>query len=504
MQQNQPYDVVIIGSGLGGLLCATLLAKEGMKVCVLEKNKQYGGCLQTFALQKQVFDSCVHYIGGLGEGHPLNRLFTYIGIMDKLTLKAFDPNGFDRICFGKEATTYPLAIGSENFIEQLTSYFPQEREALRNYIEAIHHVGNHFPLYRLRMGDAQEKSIVSGKELTATLHQLTNNPRLQQVLLGNNLLYAGMKGKTPFYQHALVSESYIHSAHKVLPGSSQITKYLMQELRSMGGELFHSTEISQLVTHNDCIEYATTKEGLRFYGKQFIANIHPEGVVNLLDTPLIKPVYRKRIQQLPPTISPFMVNLVLRPATIPMQHYNTYWHLKDDALAAIDYLPDEFPATYAAYYTESTTHKGYAESVSLLTYMHASEVAPWAATYNTTQDKNDRDHRYQDFKALRAAQLIQRFEERVPGIQQHIMAQSAATPLTFRDYTGTPQGALYGIQKDVGNPAATTIATRTKLNNLLLTGQNINLHGVLGVSLTAIATCAELLGMEYILEKIKN
>lgn len=51
-----PYDIIIIGSGLGGLLSAVLLAKEGKKVCVLEKNNQYGGNLQTFVRNKIIFD----------------------------------------------------------------------------------------------------------------------------------------------------------------------------------------------------------------------------------------------------------------------------------------------------------------------------------------------------------------------------------------------------------------------------------------------------------------
>uniref|UniRef100_UPI003013C27B FAD/NAD(P)-binding protein n=1 Tax=Pollutibacter soli TaxID=3034157 RepID=UPI003013C27B len=110
MPTGHTYDVVVIGGGLGVLLSAVILAKEGKNVCVLEKDKQIGGCLQTFSLNKKVFDSCVHYIGGLGEGHTLNRIFSYAGIMDKLSLKAFDENSFDKVAFGDEDILYPQAI----------------------------------------------------------------------------------------------------------------------------------------------------------------------------------------------------------------------------------------------------------------------------------------------------------------------------------------------------------------------------------------------------------
>src|ERR1043165_7518738 len=129
---DRQYDIVMIGAGLGGLLCAVMLAKEGMKVCVLEKNRQIGGCLQTFAVQKKVFDSCVHYIGGLGEGHTLWRLFRYAGIMDRLSLKALDRQGVDRIVLPGDPQEYPQACG-DDFVEQLLPYFPEERKALEEY-----------------------------------------------------------------------------------------------------------------------------------------------------------------------------------------------------------------------------------------------------------------------------------------------------------------------------------------------------------------------------------
>ncbi len=72
---KKEYDILVIGSGLGGLVSALVLAKEGLKVCVLEKNNQYGGNLQTFSRDKLIFDTGVHYLGGLSEGQNLNRFF---------------------------------------------------------------------------------------------------------------------------------------------------------------------------------------------------------------------------------------------------------------------------------------------------------------------------------------------------------------------------------------------------------------------------------------------
>lgn len=500
----EQFDVIVIGSGLGGLLSAVILAKEGMKVCLLEKDKQIGGCLQTFSLQKTVFDSCVHYIGGLGEGHTLNKIFRYAGIRDHLNLKPFDVNGFDRIAFKEELTLFPQAIGFDNFVEQLLPYFPKEKDALKRYVETITTVGDHFPLYRLRKGSVDEKAAVSNWSLTETLAQITDNRLLQNVLAGNNLLYAGERAKSPFYLHALVLESYMHSAHKVSPGSSQIAKLLWKELQSYGGTIYRNAEVTKLVEEKGTLQYAEAKDGQRFYAKQFIANIHPALLIRMIDSSLIRPAYKNRINGLEQTVSAFMLNLVLKPGTVPVRHYNLYWHAREDVWQAVDYQREYWPANYALYFTESTGFPGFAESLSVLTYMHYDEVKQWAATTNHSGEPLERGAAYDAFKEAKSEHLLKKVLERVPELSGNIVAHSTATPLTYRDYTGTPEGALYGILKDVNRSSETTIATRTKIPNLFLTGQNVNLHGVLGVSITAIATCAELVGMDYLLRKINT
>ena len=105
-EKMQEYDVVIIGSGLGGLLCANILAEEGYKVCVLEKNQQIGGNLQTFVRDRVIFDTGVHYLGGLAEGENLNRFFRYFDIMDKLKLEKMDEEVYAKLSQTEPFKTY--------------------------------------------------------------------------------------------------------------------------------------------------------------------------------------------------------------------------------------------------------------------------------------------------------------------------------------------------------------------------------------------------------------
>ena len=91
--------VIIVGSGIGGLVCGAILAKEGYDVLVLERNKQIGGCLQIFVRDKLIFNSSVHYIGGLEKGQNLYKVFKYLNIIDQLEMHKLDDVAFDKIIF---------------------------------------------------------------------------------------------------------------------------------------------------------------------------------------------------------------------------------------------------------------------------------------------------------------------------------------------------------------------------------------------------------------------
>ena len=87
-------------------------------------------------------------------------------------------------------------------------------------------------------------------------------------------------------------------------------------------------------------------------------------------------------------------------------------------------------------------------------------------------------------------------------IEGKIAYTLATTPLSYRDFTGTCEGSAYGLVKDCSNPLLSMVSPRTRLGNLFFTGQNVNVHGVMGVTLSSIMTCSEFLGQEYLTKKI--
>jgi all-trans-retinol 13,14-reductase len=500
----EQYDVVIVGSGLGGLACGTILAKEGYKVCLIEKNKQIGGNLQTFVREGVVFDSGVHYVGGLDKGQNLYQLFKYLGIMDKLKLRKLDEDVFDAILFEGDPVVYKYAQGYENFIRVLTEQFPEEEAALRIYCDKIKDVCSRFPLYNLRKGDYFDKIEALEIDTKTFIESITSNKKLQNVLAGTSLLYAGEPDKTPLYVHALVLNSYIESSWRFVDGGSQIARYLSRQIVGSGGRIVNYTEVVKFVEEGDQISFVESSTGEKFYGKLFISNLHPAKTLEMTESDRIKKAFRTRINSLENSISVFYVNVVLKPKTMKYVNHNYYYFAVEDTWSVLDYKLENWPMGFAFYYSASSEDTEYCDGVTVMTYMRFDEVAKWRDTFNTVANENDRGAEYEEFKKIKSEMLFDMVEAKFPGFKDSIQSYYTATPLTVRDYIGTDDGSLYGITKDYREPMRTFISPRTKISNLYLTGQNLNLHGVLGVTVNAVMTCSQILGIDYMLEKIKN
>lgn len=131
--------------------------------------------------------------------------------------------------------------------------------------------------------------------------------------------------------------------------------------------------------------------------------------------------------------------------------------------------------------------------------MLKSQVEKWEDTYI-----GHRGEDYKEFKAVQAEKMMKILDKYFPDIRPNVQEINTASPLTYRDYTLTPDGTAYGIVKDYHNPIVNHLPTRTKISNLLITGQNLNVHGCIGVSVSAAVTCSEILGEKYLAEKIGN
>ena len=141
----------------------------------------------------------------------------------------------------------------------------------------------------------------------------------------------------------------------------------------------------------------------------------------------------------------------------------------------------------------------YAKKIIITAPMNYQMASKWEDTR-----VGHRGESYEQWKAEMTRLLLDMTEEMHPGFRQCISDINTASPLTIRDFFGVKDGSLCGFSKDYKNIALSQIPVVTKVDNLLLTGQNNNLHGFSGVPLTAINTCEAILGINHIINKIHS
>ncbi|MBN2275269.1 MAG: NAD(P)/FAD-dependent oxidoreductase [Bacteroidales bacterium] len=493
------YDVVIIGSGLGGLQCAYILSREGYNVCLAEKNPQLGGCLQTFKRNNSLFDTGMHYIGSMDKGQVLDNFFRYFRLSGRLNLRRMDENGYEIIQYGERE--YKLAMGYERFVETLLSSFPKEKEALSQYIHKLKEISNSVDLYNMRDFSGQKTGYLDyySVGINDYLDAITTNKTLKNVLLGTSPLYAGVKNRTPLYIPMIIHSSYIESAYRFVDGGSQISDLLAGYITEYGGTIMKNARVTKLLFDNQSLKAVEINNSERIEGKYFISNIHPKSMFDLFDNAPLRPAYHKRINSLEDTFGIFSLYLSMKENAFEYINSNYYVFKTDDIWDGDNYTQENWPKGYMMHISPTSKSDKYTDAIIINTYMNWDEVRPWEKTV-----VGRRGESYKAFKHQKAEKLLDLLEKDFPGIRSKTAAYYTSTPLTYRDYTGTYKGSIYGLMKDFNNPLKTMIMPRTKVPNFLLTGQNINIHGVIGVTIGSVLTCAELIGTENLLTKLRN
>jgi Phytoene dehydrogenase and related proteins len=330
------------------------------------------------------------------------------------------------------------------------------------------------------------------------LDSITDNERLKQVLSAITPLYGGVREMTPLYIHALIWDFYNRGAYRIVGGSDLIAKLLCESIRSRGGEIFTDSEVLAV----NCSEHKAESLDVKGMGTvpcdYVISDIHPQILLDIIDSPLIRKIYRERICSMKQTVSNFSVYMKFKPDTLPYINSNCY-HYGDDVWNCQSYDDSSWPKNFLYMHQCSADGQKFATHAIAFAYMNWDDVARWETTRVGRRGAD-----YEEFKAQCCEKLLSSLESRFPGTRACIEKVWTSTPLTYRDYTGTVGGSMYGILHDKARLNQTTVAQRTKIPNLFLAGQNINSHGILGVTIGAILATSEILGYDSLMTQIKN
>ncbi|MDD5815189.1 MAG: NAD(P)/FAD-dependent oxidoreductase [Bacteroidales bacterium] len=494
------YDVIVIGAGLGGLECAYILQSTGKRVLVLESGLLLGGCLQMFRRGAHSFDTGFHYVGGLDEGQMLNKLFSYFGLLD-LPWRKMDQNCFDEVVIENES--FPFAQGYDNFVSSLAERFPDNEAELRKYVDLLRQVGDNIVhSFEPRSEVDVYQTSLFARSAYGFLKETISNPKLIDAVSGASLKMELNPDKLPLYVYAQINSTFIQSAYRLAGGGMQIAKLLAQKIEDMGGKVLTNSRVTSLEGEGGAVKAVVVNNGeRRFEADAFVASMHPAVVAQLLqDAGLVRKVFAKRMTNLENTFGMLTVNIALKPNTVPYQNKNIYVYTQPDVWN-LHTTPDPSHAVKAMMisFPPPTDGGNFATHVDLLTPMNWSDVQPWFGT-----KVGSRGNDYVALKETVAQHCIDLAKTKIPNLSEAIESKWISTPLTYADYTATSCGSAYGIRKDFNNVMLTVLTPKTPVANLFLTGQSLNLHGILGTSMTSIFTCAELLGMPQVLSELQR
>ena len=470
--------IVIIGAGLGGLECGFLLSKKGHEVCVLEKNPQVGGCLQSFRRNGQLFDTGVHYVGGLGKGEILHRLFEPLGL-HRLPWQPLDRDGFDEVVYQDKIYSFPN--GYDSFKEKICDYFPHQRKEIGLYVNLLRKSQEGLQeLFDKNPMESTETSALLGQSAHRYLQATFTDKILRNVLSGTSLKME-LNDTLPLYLFAQTNGTFIQSAWRLKGGGSQMAEVLANGIRSHGGEIRTASPATGFTVSDGRITGVTVVHGDVIPCDTVISDIHPALLMAMLPEGIVRKAYRTRICSLPNSKGMFTAHLQLRADKVPYRNRNLFVHSHSDLWDGDNCCRSV--GVHFAVPEEGTA----ATNIDLFTPMAWADVARLADSA-----RGHRRNDYTAFKQTTAERLIQMVKPYLPEIKGNIETIHTSTPLTYRDYTGTIEGSAYGILKDCDHVMTTFLPPRTPVPNLYLTGQNVNFHGILGVTVTAMQLAGQL------------
>ena len=461
------HDVLIIGSGLGGLECGALLAQRGLRVLVLEGSNQPGGCMQSFRRGGLHYDTGLHYVGGLAPGQAMHKAFAQLGLMD-LPWQRMDED-FDHVIIG--GRHFVFHQGYEAFVEGLAKDFPHQREALRSFVQRLQNI------------TAEDMDVCAYDYLCQTF---------DDELLLNVVSAAAMKTELrreslPLFNFAHTCSSYIESSWRLRGDGNLLVKKLIETIKEAGGEVRTNSRVVRLTEDDGRITKAICADGTTYEAGYFISDTHPAVLCQLLEEcPSVRKSFRRRMTSGENTCGMFTAQLSIKPGALRYFGHNVFVYDKPNVWTMTEENDPVKGVMISARVPEDDSEA--LRQIDLLTPMPWHECQAWTDT-----KVGHRGEDYKDFCKRKTEQCITLAEQYIPDLRSKIETCYTSTPLTYRDYLGSPEGGAFGMRKDCRASMLSFHSVNTPLPNLLLTGQSVILPGIEGVTMTAFETCNKII-----------
>lgn len=505
------YDAIVIGSGIGGLTTAALLAKLGKRVCVLEQHYTAGGYTHSYEREGYEWDVGVHYIGEVHKPWSMiRRVFDVIsdGNLDWAPMDAH----YDRIILGDK--TYDYVAGREEFKAEIKRHFPGEAAAIDRYVDLLSEVSAKVP--RFFAGQALPRSLgvlysklrrywlpdYFFKPTLEVLEGLTDNRELIGLLTAQWGDYGLPPAQAAFVMHAMVAKHYITGGNYPVGGAIRIAETIIPVIEAAGGQVFTYAGVDKIIVENGrAVGVRLQKDGVELRAPQIVscAGLIPT-YTRLIPTDvaaqhnLLAP-----LQQVEPSAATLCLYAGFKGSAaqlgLPKTNYWVYPSFDHDAnISAFKNSADapmpliymSFPSAKDPSWDARYPNKATVEIVA------ATLPARFAQWQGSTWGKRGAD--YEALKAQLTEHLLETLYQHQPQLRGQLDFCELATPLSTEWFQWNVQGEIYGIDHTVKRFDQHWIHSQTPIKGLYLTGADTVTAGVGGALMAGVLTASRMLG----------
>mgnify|MGYP000182031772 CR=1 FL=1 len=504
---EKEYDTIVIGSGMGGMAAAGILARFGQRVLVLEKHYIAGGLTHSFKRKRFEWDVGMHYIGNVHDKeHILRQTFDFIS-GGKLKWSEIETS-YDKICINHQGQKNHIHFGAgkKQFIDSLLTSFPEEEPAINRYLELIEKVNDASEFYfaeRLLppwIGKilypllSKKFRFYSDQTTQQAISKLTNNHELIHVLTTRYGNYGLPPGKSSFAMHALVVYSYLEGANYPIGGTSEVANTVSEVIGKSGGSVVVDAEVEKIILKKNKAIGVQMADGTQIFSKRVISNAGYENTTQKL-LPL-SDKQRKKLklsseQQIKPSTGHMALYVGLEGAAEELgldkaNHWLSDSGDHDKRLEAYVNDPEQnFPFVFiSSPSTKDPLWSAKNPDISTVTMIVPASFS-W---FEKWQDKpwGKRGEEYDALKSQFCERLLAQLYNHLPNTRGKVKWNELSTPLSTAHFCQRDFGAMYGFEHSPERFKQRWVRPASPVKGLFMVGQDMVTVGVTAATMSAV------------------
>ncbi|CAD5121492.1 DgyrCDS9997 [Dimorphilus gyrociliatus] len=532
---DSSYDAIVIGSGIGGLTTASILAKAGKKVLVLEQHDQAGGCCHTFVEDGYEFDVGIHYIGEMQENTIVRFLFDQI-TQGQLQWTPLDQE-YDKVAIGKpgEQKLYSILSNKDAYKQALLKHFPKEEKAIDGYLKLLVEARRSmmgfimvkaFPKFiakiLIKLGLIHYMSPyfkkISSKSVQQVVESLTNNKDLQLIFAYNFGDYGTLPDEASWAMQAVLANHYLYGAFYPLGGASEIAFHIIPTIEKSGGKVLVRAPVSKILVDSmgkaNGVRISKTGGDIDLKAPIIISDAGINNTLHkLLDnevavkSPLYKSMTNKHIKAGMGCLSLF-VGLKGSSKELGIKGQNIWAYTNADVNKEVreyynkseeDFLDGDFPLLFIGFPSaKDPAHQKRYPGKTTCTVITMAKW-DWFSSWKDERVKH-RGGVYEEKKELMKEKMWKQVLALYPQLKDCVEYMDLGTPLSNNFYIGALEGETYGLDHNMKRFASAEVAMNLRpdigVPGLYITGQDLFSAGLVGAAMGGVITAAACLNRQ--------